>query len=65
MLWLDTKEDTTLANTEMQYVKNRINKLEKDFAAFASLLIQANIVRVEEEDGVQVFKVNQVKLDGQ
>ena len=64
MLWLDTKEDTTLANTEMQYVKNRINKLEKDFAAFASLLIQANIVRVEEEDGVQVFKVNQVKLDG-
>ena len=52
------------SNTEMQYVKNRINKLEKDFAAFASLLIQANIVRVEEEDGVQVFKVNQVKLDG-
>jgi hypothetical protein len=53
-----------MANTEMQYVKNRINKLEKDFAAFASLLIQANIVRVEEEDGVQVFKVNQVKLEG-
>ena len=65
MLWLDTKEGITLANTEMQYVKNRINKLEKDFAAFASLLIQANIVRVEEEDGVQVFKVNQVQLDGQ
>ena len=65
MQWLDIKEVTTLANTEMQYVKNRINKLEKDFAAFASLLIQANIVRVEEEDGVQVFKVNQVKLDGQ
>ncbi len=65
MQWLDTKEGTTLANTEMQYVKNRINKLEKDFAAFASLLIQANIVRVEEEDGVQVFKVNQVKLDGE
>jgi hypothetical protein len=65
MLWLDTREGTTLANTEMQYVKNRINKLEKDFAAFASLLIQANIVRVEEEDGVQVFKVNQVKLDGE
>jgi hypothetical protein len=54
-----------MANTEMQYVKNRINKLEKDFAAFASLLIQANIVRVEEEDGVQVFKINQVKLDEQ
>jgi hypothetical protein len=65
MLWLDTREGTTLANTEMQYVKNRIQKLEKDFAAFASLLIQANIVRVEEEDGVQVFKVNQVKLDGE
>ena len=65
MQWLDTKEGTTLANTEMQYVKNRIQKLEKDFAAFASLLIQANIVRVEEEDGVQVFKVNQVKLDGE
>lgn len=63
MQWLDTKEGTTLANTEMQYVKNRINKLEKDFAAFASLLIQANIVRVEEENGVQVFKVNQVKLE--
>ena len=55
----------TLANTEMQYVKNRIQKLEKDFAAFASLLIQANIVRVEEEDGVQVFAVNKVKLDGE
>ena len=65
MQWVTTKEDTTLANTEMQYVKNRIIKLEKDFAAFASLLIQANIVRVEEEDGVQVFKVNQVKLDGE
>ena len=54
-----------MANTEMQYVKNRINKLEKDFAAFASLLIQAGIVEVKEEDGVQVYAVNKVKLDGQ
>jgi predicted transcriptional regulator with HTH domain len=64
MLWLDIKEVTTLANTEMAYVKNRINKLEKDFAAFASLLIQAGIVEVKEEDGVQVYAVNKVKLDG-
>jgi len=49
----------------MQYVKNRIQKLEKDFAAFASLLIQAGIVEVKEEDGVQVYAVNKVKLDEQ
>ena len=54
-----------MANTEMQYVKNRINKLEKDFAAFVSLLIQAGIVEVKEEDGVQVYAVNKVALDGQ
>ena len=52
-----------MANTEMQYVKNRIAKLEKDFAAFASLLIQANIVSVRVEDGEQVFVVNKVVLD--
>ena len=52
-----------MANTEMQYVKNRISKLEKDFAAFASLLIQANIVSVSIEDGEQVFVVNKVVLD--
>ena len=63
MQWLDTKEGTTLANTEMQYVKNRIQKLEKDFAAFASLLIQAGIVEVKEEDGIQVYAVNKVKLE--
>tara|TARA_R110000822_G_scaffold203135_2_gene340087 strand:+ start:2792 stop:2953 length:162 start_codon:yes stop_codon:yes gene_type:complete len=51
-------------NTEIQYLKKRIAKLEVDFGAFASLLIQADIVRVEEEDGQQVFKVNKVKLDG-
>ena len=65
MQWLDTREGTTLANTEMQYVKNRIQKLEKDFAAFASLLIQAGIVRVDVEDGQQVFAINKVKLDGE
>lgn len=62
MQWLDTK-GVTLSKTEMQYVKNRIAKLEKDFAAFASLLIQAGIVRVDEQDGTQVFAVNKVKLD--
>ena len=54
-----------MSNTEMQYVKNRIKKLEADFAAFASLLIQAGIVRVDVEDGQQVFAVNKVKLDGE
>jgi hypothetical protein len=53
-----------LANTEINYVKNKVAKLETDFAAFASLLIQAGIVEVMEEDGEQVFKVNKVKLDG-
>ena len=62
MQWLDIK-GVTLSKTEMQYVKNRIAKLEKDFAAFASLLIQAGIVRVDEQDGTQVFAVNKVKLD--
>jgi hypothetical protein len=66
MQWQDTKEHTmSKSNTEMQYVKNRINKLEKDFAAFASLLIQAGIVRVDVEEGQQVFAVNKVKLDGE
>ena len=54
-----------MSNTEMAYVKNRIKKLEADFTAFASLLIQAGIVRVEEEDGQRVFAVNKVKLDGE
>ena len=53
-----------MSKTEMAYVKNRIAKLENDFMAFASLLIQAGIVRVDEEDGQQVFAVNKVKLDG-
>ena len=63
MQWLVT-QGVTLSKTEMAYVKNRIAKLEKDFMAFASLLIQAGIVRVDEEDGQQVFAVNKVKLDG-
>ena len=49
--------------TEINYVKNKIQKLELDFAGFASLLIQAGIVEVAEQDGQQVFKVNKVKLD--
>ena len=47
----------------MQYVKKKITKLETDFAGFASLLIQAGIVEVVEENGEQVFRVNKVKLD--
>ena len=53
-----------MANTEINYVKKKIVKLENDFAAFASLLIQAGVVEVVEENGEQVFKVNKVKLDG-
>jgi predicted transcriptional regulator with HTH domain len=53
-----------LANTEINYVKKKVAKLETDFAAFASLLIQAGIVEVVDKDGEQVFKVNKVKLDG-
>jgi predicted transcriptional regulator with HTH domain len=49
-------------NTEMAYVKNRIAKLEKDFAGFASLLIHAGIVEVKEVEGEKVYVVNEVKL---
>ena len=52
-----------MANTEMNYVKKKIAKLETDFAAFASLLIQAGIVEVALEDGEQVFKVKKVALE--
>ncbi len=52
-----------MANTEIQYVKNKINKLESDFVAFTSILIQAGIVEVSEEDGQQTYKVNKVKVD--
>ena len=52
-----------MANTEIAYVKNKVAKLENDFAAFASLLIQAGVVQVVEEKGEQVFKINKVKLD--
>lgn len=45
--------------TEINYLKNRIKKLETDFAAFASLLIQAGIIEVDGD----VFKVHKVKLD--
>lgn len=53
-----------MANTEITYLKKKIAKLETDFASFASLLIQAGLIEVVEEDGQQVFKVNKVKLDG-
>ena len=52
-----------MANTEIQYVKNKIKKLEEDFAGFASLLIESGIVEVEFENGELVYKVNKVKLD--
>ena len=44
-----------MANTEIQYLKKRIVKLEMDFAGFASLLIQAGIVEVIDEDGNAVY----------
>ena len=53
-----------MANTEISYVKNRIKKLEADFAGFASLLIESGIVEVEEQNGELRYKVNKVKLDG-
>ena len=53
-----------MANTEINYVKNKIKKLEEDFAGFASLLIESGIVEVEEQDGNLHYKVNKVKLDG-
>ena len=52
-----------MANTEITYLKKKIAQLETDFASFASLLIQAGIVEVIEEDGQRIFKVNKVKLD--
>ena len=53
-----------MANTEIQYVKKKITKLETDFAAFASLLIEAGIVEVVEENGERIFRVKKVKTDG-
>ena len=52
-----------MANTEINYVKNKIKKLEEDFAGFASLLIESGIVQVEEQAGELRYKVNKVKLD--
>ena len=53
----------SLANTEITYLKKKIAQLETDFASFASLLIQAGLIEVVEEDGQRIFKVNKVKLD--
>ena len=52
-----------MANTELNYVKKKIQKLEADFAGFASLLIESGIVEVEEQGGELRYKVNKVKLD--
>lgn len=49
--------------TEINHLKNKINKLEMDFAAFASLLFEAGIVEAVEENGIPVFKVKKVKLE--
>lgn len=49
--------------TELNYVKNKIKKLEDDFAGFASLLIESGIVEVEEQNGELRYKVNKVKLE--
>jgi len=49
--------------TEINYVKNKIQKLEADFAGFASLLIESGIVEVEEQNGELRYKVNKVKLE--
>ena len=54
-----------MANTELNYVKNKIKKLEQDFAGFASLLIDAGIVEIQYEGEEFVYKVNKVKLDEQ
>ena len=54
-----------MANTEIQYVKNKIKQLESDIAAFGRLLLDSGIVEVEEQNGELHYKVNKVKLDGQ
>jgi predicted transcriptional regulator with HTH domain len=51
--------------TEIKYVKNKIAKLENDFAGFASVLIQAGIVEVEDQGGELRYKVNRVRVDEQ
>lgn len=52
-----------MANTEIQYVKNKIKQLESDIAAFGRLLLDAGIVEVEVKDGELTYKVYKVKLD--
>lgn len=54
-----------MANTELNYVKKKINQLENDIAAFARILIDAGIVEVEVEDGKFNYKVHKAKLDEQ
>ena len=54
-----------MANTEINYVKNKIKTLEADIAAFGRLLIDSGIVEVSMEDGELNYKVNKGKLDEQ
>jgi hypothetical protein len=54
-----------LANTEINYVKNKIKQLENDIAAFGALLIESGLVEVENQGGELRYKVNKVKLDEQ
>lgn len=54
-----------MANTEINYVKNKIKQLENDIAAFGALLIESGLVEVENQGGELRYKVNKVKLDEQ
>ena len=49
--------------TELNYVKNKIKKLEDDFAGFASLLVESGIVEVVYKDNDFRYKVNKVKIE--
>jgi len=36
--------------TEINYVKNKIKKLEEDFTSFTSLLIESGIIEIDPEN---------------
>lgn len=52
-----------MANTEINYVKNKIKQLESDIATFGRLLLDAGIVEIQYEGENLVYKVNQVKIE--
>ena len=54
-----------MANTEINYVKNKIKTLEADIAAFGALLIESGLVEVTMESGELRYKVHKAKLDEQ